>query len=141
MKKRSFEFLVLFLLGAILYPIIELLFRGRTHLSMGLLGGICLVSIRLVDLALGRVRRIWKAVTCAVIITQLEFLCGLLVNVSLGLGVWDYSHLPLNILGQICPLFTFFWFFLSFAALICFRKARILFPFRSHSPLLLEKNS
>jgi uncharacterized membrane protein len=25
------------------------------------------------------------------------------------MDVWDYSNMPLNILGQICPIFTVIW--------------------------------
>ena len=50
------------------------------------------------------------------IITALEFFVGLLVNKIFRLHVWDYSHLPFNIFGQICPLFSFAWFLLSFPA-------------------------
>ena len=30
----------------------------------------------------------------------------------LGLGVWDYSNQPGNVLGQICPAFGLLWFFI-----------------------------
>lgn len=33
-------------------------------------------------------------------------------TVSLGLGVWDYSNQPGNVLGQICPAFGLLWFFI-----------------------------
>ena len=45
--------------------------------------------------------------------TKVEFLFGLILNVWLGLHMWDYSNMPGNILGQICPQFTVLWFFLS----------------------------
>lgn len=111
------RFSTLFLLGAVLYPGIEFLYRGNSHISMSFLGGICLVSIDSVHLLLGRVRTVWKAAVSALIITQLEFLTGMLVNVKLGLGVWDYSHLPFQVAGQICLLFSFYWFLLSYLAL------------------------
>ncbi len=117
MKHNFYKWIFLFFAGAVIYPLIEILFRGRTHISMGILGGICLVSIRMVDLALGKVRFVWKAAVAAVIITQLEFITGVIVNLHLGLGVWDYSQLPLHLAGQICPLFSFFWFLLSLVAL------------------------
>ena len=120
MKSKFLSFPLLFAVGAILYPIIEILFRGYTHVSMSVLGGICLVSIRLVDLAVPKLRLPWKATICAVIITQLEFICGIIVNRHLGLAVWDYSGLPLNLAGQICPLFSFFWFLLSLPVLYFF---------------------
>ena len=31
---------------------------------------------------------------------------------GLGLGVWDYSNQPGNVLGQICPAFGLLWFFI-----------------------------
>ena len=46
-------------------------------------------------------------------ITVIEFDFGLILNVWLELGMWDYSDLPGNIMGQICPQFAVLWFFLS----------------------------
>ncbi len=48
----------------------------------------------------------------AVIITAYEFFVGIIVNLRLGWNVWDYSSVPGNILGQICPTFTLLWFLL-----------------------------
>ena len=47
-------------------------------------------------------------------ITAVEFVFGLVFNVFLGMSVWDYSSVPGNILGQICPLFSVLWCGLSF---------------------------
>jgi uncharacterized membrane protein len=49
----------------------------------------------------------------SIIVTILEFIAGCILNLWLGLNVWDYSDLPFNILGQICPQFTFLWLFIS----------------------------
>ena len=46
------------------------------------------------------------------IITTIELLIGLIVNVWMGLGVWDYSHRPYNFMGQICLTTSFLWFLL-----------------------------
>ena len=43
------------------------------------------------------------------IITVVEFVSGCIINLWLGWNVWDYSHIPLNILGQICLPFFFAW--------------------------------
>jgi len=51
-------------------------------------------------------------------ITVIEFISGLILNVWLGLNMWDYSNMPGNILGQICPQFTILWFFLSAVGII-----------------------
>lgn len=111
---------IVFLFGFVFYPLIELVWRGRTHISMALLGGLCLFAIRLVDRALGKGKQIFKALVSSLLITELEFLCGVLVNLILRLGVWDYSAQPFHLLGQICPLFSFFWFLLSLFALRIF---------------------
>ena len=50
-----------------------------------------------------------QAAICTVAITVTELLAGLILNVWLGLGVWDYSHLPLNLWGQICLQFALIW--------------------------------
>ena len=50
-----------------------------------------------------------QALACAGLVTAVEFVAGLVLNVWLGLGVWDYSHLPLHLMGQICPQFTAIW--------------------------------
>ena len=52
------------------------------------------------------------------IITVLEFITGLIVNVWMGLNIWDYSDMPLNIMGQICLPFTIAWLFISGVAII-----------------------
>lgn len=51
-----------------------------------------------------------QAFACAALVTIVELFAGLVLNVWLGLGVWDYSHLPLNLWGQICPQFSALWF-------------------------------
>ena len=113
MKRKYLQFPLFFLLGSLLYPLIEVIYRGYTHISMSLLGGICFCAVRMTDLALGNGRIFLKAFLSSVIITQLEFICGVVVNLGMGLSVWDYSHLPFNLAGQICPLFSFFWFLLT----------------------------
>lgn len=51
-------------------------------------------------------------------VTCLEFITGVIVNIWLKLGVWDYSGLPLNILGQVCLPFYFAWVGLSVVAIV-----------------------
>ncbi len=61
---------------------------------------------------------IGQACICAAAITVVEFFTGLFLNIWLGLGVWDYSKLPGNILGQICPQFFLLWLILSVVEII-----------------------
>lgn len=60
----------------------------------------------------------FQAAICAVAITVVEFIAGLVLNLWLGLGVWDYSTMPLNILGQVCPQFALLWFWLSVIGIV-----------------------
>lgn len=102
-------------LGGILYGLIELLWRGYTHPSMVLTGGVCFLILY----KLSNVRRnlVVKAIMGALAITTLEFAVGVVVNVILKLDVWDYSKVPLNILGQICPIYCVLWFALCIIAI------------------------
>jgi uncharacterized membrane protein len=47
------------------------------------------------------------------IITLLEFVTGYIVNIQLNIGVWDYSYLPYNFMGQICLAYSILWIFMS----------------------------
>lgn len=41
--------------------------------------------------------------------TLAEFLMGLFYEYAAGVRFWDYSHLPLNVGGKVCLLFTALW--------------------------------
>jgi len=106
------EFASIFTFGALGYGCLELLWRGHTHWTMLLLGGLCVCVIYTIATRSGD--RLWKKwIMCACCITALEFVVGCIVNLRLGWEVWDYSDQPGNLMGQICPLFTAFWFLLS----------------------------
>ena len=59
-----------------------------------------------------------QAVIGTVVITVAEFFAGLVLNIGLGLAVWDYSHLPFHLLGQICLGFTLAWVPQSVVAIV-----------------------
>lgn len=98
-----------FLAGGVAYCALETLWRGRTHPSMALCGGTVTVLFRKLA-ARGMPRPLLWLRGCA-LITGCELLCGLLFNRDRS--VWDYSRLPGNLWGQICPLFSGLWFLLS----------------------------
>ena len=109
---KVLEYGCVFAAGGLGYGGLELLWRGRTHWSMLLCGGVCAVLIYLIA---GRERTVlWRRWTlCAAAVTTVEYFTGVLVNLRLGWNVWNYADQPLNVLGQICPLYTLFWFGLS----------------------------
>ena len=113
MSERFFEITV-FILGGMAYGLMEVLFRGHTHWSMVITGGACVLTLYLIMDWTMNLPLVVAALAGAGIITFYEFCVGMLVNVSFGWHVWDYSSMPGNILGQICPLFTGLWFAMCF---------------------------
>lgn len=107
---------VLAVIGGLVYMGIETLWRGHSHWSMGVLGGLCFALIGLLDEWQEHPPLRLQMLQGAVIVTVLELLVGLVVNRWLGWNVWDYSDMPFNLWGQVCPQFAVAWFFLSAAA-------------------------
>lgn len=108
------EQLLIFLIGASGYGIIEIVWRGYTHWTMLITGGICFLLIYNIFKILKDYPAFIKAVAGSLTITLIEFIAGMIINVKFGLGVWDYSELPFNIYGQICLPYTLLWFALCF---------------------------
>ena len=102
----------LFALGGIGYTIIEILWRGRTHWTMSILGGTCFVTLYKFYKKYTDMKLLKRCFSGGIIITALEFLCGLIVNVKLKLNVWNYSNCKFNIKGQICLLYSTLWMLL-----------------------------
>lgn len=102
-----------------MYIITELLWRGSSHWSMFFLGGLCFLVIGLINEKNGgRLPLVFQMLLSAAIITAMEFAVGYIVNIRLGMDVWDYSGLPHNFMGQICLLYSVLWFFLSLGCIL-----------------------
>ena len=104
---------IIFIIFGLMYITIELLYRGHTHYSMFIVGGVCGVLVGLINDNTPDMPLLPQCVLGAVIITVIELLTGLFLNVYLGLNVWDYSNQPFNFMGQICPQFCIIWCILS----------------------------
>lgn len=112
--QQKSKYLFLFIIGGIMYGMIEMLFRGYTHWSMVLLGGICFIFVGLINEVIPwDMPLIFQMLIGGTIITLCEFITGCIVNLWLGWNVWDYSDLPYNLLGQICLPFSILWYFIS----------------------------
>ena len=110
--KKILKYSALGTVGGVLYNILEILWRGRTHISMTFAGGISLVMIYILNEKARRLSLFKKSIIGAVIITVVEFVSGLIVNVKMGLHVWNYSDRTFHFMGQVCLLYSFFWFLL-----------------------------
>lgn len=115
MGYRLVREIFIFLTGGFAYCILEVIFRGRSHISMLLAGGMAFYLIgHIYERNKDNVSVPIIMLAGMMVITLLEFIIGMVVNIYLNLGVWDYSKLPLNIKGQICPVFSACWFAASF---------------------------
>lgn len=114
-----YKYFLFFLLGGAIYYCIEIAFRGHSHPSMFVLGGLCYILIGCINEYFPWNMPIEiQAILGGVIITILEFITGYIVNIKLGLGVWDYSNLKYNFMGQICLPFSFIWMGISVIAIL-----------------------
>ena len=114
---------LIFIVGAAGYAGVEYLYRGYTHWTMVLTGGACLLAFYCYTKETKDTPLLVQAAAGACIVTVFEFCVGVVVNLWYGWHVWDYSREPSNLLGQICPLFSFIWFLLCLIihAFFCFR--------------------
>lgn len=112
-KNYLIKELILLIIFGITYCGIEILYRGRTHISMLFVGGLCAVLIGMINEITPKMNIFLQMFIGAVIVTIIEFVSGYIINIILGLNVWDYSNLMFNYKGQISLLFTIIWFFLS----------------------------
>ena len=109
--------LVLFGIGGLTYIAIELLWRGYSHWTMFLVGGLCFVLIGAInEVYTFEMPLVRQMAISAVMVTIVELLAGLLINCDYS--IWDYRNMPFNILGQICLPYTVLWFFLSLLAIV-----------------------
>lgn len=112
----------IFLFGAVGYTSIEVVCRGRSHWSMALAGGVCLLTLFLVSQQMQGRSLLVQAAAGAAVVTGIELIVGIVVNLWLGWKVWDYTNQPLNLLGQICPQYSLYWFLLTLPAMYYFRQ-------------------
>lgn len=116
---RALRPLLLIGIGGLLYALIEMAFRGRSHWTMFLVGGLCFWLIGLINEVISWEMLFWKqCIIGAMIVTAVEFISGCIINLWLGWNVWDYSNMPFNALGQICLPFSLLWILLSAVAIV-----------------------
>lgn len=113
------KYLFLGWFGGATYVTLEVLWRGYSHWTM-------LVLAAAIFIVIGLLNEVWswqtsltlQVVTGTIVATVLEFVTGCVVNRWLGWAVWDYSNIPGNLLGQICPQYTAIWAILSLVAIL-----------------------
>ena len=110
---------ILFVIGGLIYYCLELLYRGFSSWQIIIVGGLCFVIIGLINELFLWSMPLWvQSIIATIAVTAVEYTSGLILNVWLGLCVWDYSHLPFNLNGQICLYFSSVWLILSVVAIV-----------------------
>lgn len=109
----------MFFLGGAGYVGLEFLWRGRSHISMFLAGGVCFLLLGKLSEVKPRLPLALRCVVGAGIITSVELAAGLLANRSYQ--VWDYRHMPFNFHGQVCLIYSLLWIPVSFGAMLLYR--------------------
>ena len=109
---------LLFSLGGLAYMGLEFLWRGWSHGSMFLAGGLSFLLLGQLHQAQPRLPLPLRALVGAGIITMVEYAAGLLVNRSYA--VWDYRQQPLNYHGQICFGYFLLWIPVSLGAMLLY---------------------
>ena len=115
--KNVSEYLVLWAVGGCIYYGIEVLFRGFSHTSMFVLGGLCMqffymagAADRMAGHSAKTDLHVCTIFCCEYGILSLE----LLLTNGIIWQFWDYSDMPLQLWGQILPSFCAYFFFFMY---------------------------
>ena len=95
--------------------ILEFLWRGRSHGSMFLLGGLCFLLVGGGASKFQKIPIPVRPLLGAAVITGLELVTGWLVNRDHS--VWDYRDQLYQLDGQICLAFSLLWVPVSLMAM------------------------
>lgn len=113
-KNKVYKDLILIGIMGAIYMVLEGAWRGWTHISMLIVAGLASFFIgRLNEHPAFYDKKMWQECLIGTfIILILEFTSGMILNVWLGLDIWDYSTEPFNICGQVCLPYALLWFLL-----------------------------
>lgn len=115
------KYLFLFIAGGYTYFYMEIFSRGYSHYSMIICAGTAFIICgSLGRLFKKRMSFISQMLLSCLVITLLEFITGYIVNIRLGMNVWDYSGLPYNFMGQICLFYSLLWLSLSIICILVY---------------------
>ena len=114
----SLKYFTLFLIGGITYYFIEIAYRGYSHVSMVIVGGLCFILIGSInEFSNKEIPLLLQMLISVLLVDIVELISGIIINRVLLLNVWDYSQLKYNFLGQISLNSSIAWFFLSLFAI------------------------
>ena len=102
---------------------------------MFIVGGICFLIVGSMNEVINKpMSLLLQGCVGSVIITLVEFITGCIVNLHLGWNVWDYSDMPLNILGQVCLPFMLLWVAIAILCVVVNDLLLVFFNIREKMP-------
>jgi uncharacterized membrane protein len=107
---KLYEYLFVFLVGGFAYSLTEILYRGETHWTMLITGGVVMMGLYFIRVKFSDYNIFMRLWFGTIWIIFVEFTVGLLVNIILGWNVWDYSDIWGNIMGQVCIVYGLLWY-------------------------------
>lgn len=125
--RKTRNALIVYTIGSFIYSLIEIFFRGHTHWTMVIAGGLIFLLLYFISIKTEHSYYTTQILIFTVIITGLELILGLFLNKILKMNVWDYSERPLNLFGQINIFNSLLWLLLSIPCVIVCKILRILF--------------
>lgn len=126
MKKIN-RYAIIYLIGGLYYAFIEILWRGYSHWTMILTGGLCVLCLYVINEKCSGMKFFVRCFLGCIIITAAEFIVGAVVNKMLLWNVWDYSDKSYNIMGQISLNSSLLWFALCIPAFAACTVAEAIF--------------
>jgi len=113
MDKQSLvlKHLFLFFVMGMIYFTLEGFWNGKANIIMLPVGGICgLLTGLLNEFPKFFNLKMWQQTLLGTfIVTLIEFISGVILNIYLGLNLWNYSSMWGNLYGQITPQYMFLW--------------------------------
>ena len=140
LSKRAelMRILILWFFMGMIYLTIEGIWRGWTNIVMLPVGGFCGLAVGSINQSprFYKSKIVWQSLIGAVIVLAVEFISGCILNIWLGLGIWDYTGKFGNICGQLCVQYAILWFLMMPFAIWVEDKLRWVF-WREGTPYTL----
>lgn len=113
MIKKIWEYILLLCFAGYLYVCLELLFRGRSDVSMLFVATACSIPVIFLNNIFNyEMDFLLQIIVCTLTTTTIEYIAGQFF-INKDHQIWDYSNMPFNLNGQICLRFMLVWMILS----------------------------
>lgn len=110
--KSFMKYVLLFTFSGYIYVCMELLFRGRSDITMMFCASICVIPMVILNNQFSyEVDFLLQLVLCSIFATFIEYIFGIIFNADYH--IWDYRNMPFNIDGMVCLPFSLLWMLIA----------------------------